>query len=122
MRLHREHGTVAVEVAFASIIVIVIMAVVVAVGVLSATIEQSAQAARGSALILARNGDLASAESTARRLAPDQASVTIDASGGTVRVVVASRPRLPHPVARRVTVPVNVTVELPIAPYRSNRG
>ena len=120
MRIHRDHGTVAVDVAVASIVVI--MAVVVAVGVLSATIEHSAEAARGSALILARNGDLGSAESTARRLAPEQASVTIDSSAGIVRVVIASRPHLPHPVARRVTVPVNVTVELPIAPYRSNRG
>ncbi len=122
MRSHREAGSVlAADLVLASLIVLLITATTAAFGGIAGAVQADREAARNAAVIAARTGDLTRAADVAHRLAPG-ATVVIDASPDAVTVSVRGPVEVAHPVRGRVTVRAFGEFEVPVAPYRSNRG
>jgi hypothetical protein len=118
----REDGSALLaDVILASAIVLVVAAATAAVGVIADATASGLEAARTAAVAVARTGDVEAARSAAIGLAPAGASILVEATGGVARSVVTARIGLPHPVVRRIEVTVLEAVQVPIAPYRSNR-
>ena len=122
MRLRRDDGSVlAADLVLAAAIVIVVAATASAFGTVAAAVQDDREAARTAAVIAARTGDVERAETVARRLSPDT-DVTIEVSPDLIAVRVSGPVEVAHPVLRRITVTAFGEAEVPVAPYRSNRG
>lgn len=118
----REDGSVLVaDLVLAAAIVIVVAATATAFGAVAGAVQDDREAARSAAVIVARTSDVAEAESVARRLSPG-ATVLIDVTSARVAVRVSGPIEVAHPVLRRVSLTAFGVAEVPIAPYRSNRG
>ncbi len=122
MRSHRENGSVlAADLVLAAAIVIVMAATATAFGAVAGAVQDDREAARNAAVIVARTNDVAAAESVARRLSPG-ATVLIQKTSGRVVVRVSGEIVVAHPVLHRVSLTAFGIANVPIAPYRSNRG
>jgi len=122
VRFHRDDGSVlAADLVLAAAIVVVVSAVAAAFGTVAGALQDHREAARVSAVVAARTGDVAAAVAVAERLAPGS-TVTIDDDGDEVTVHVTGPIEVPHPVTRRIQRVVSGEATVPIAPYRSNHG
>lgn len=122
MRLRRDDGSVlAADLVLAAAIVIVVAATASAFGTVAGAVQDDREAARNAAVIAARSGDVVRAETVARSLAPN-ADVIVKASPDRIAVWVGGPVEVAHPVLRRITLTAFGVAEVPIAPYRSNRG
>ena len=98
-----------------------VAATATAFGAVAGAVQDDREAARNAAVIAARTSDVAQAESVARRLSPG-ATVLIDMTSERVAVRVSGPIVVAHPVLRRLSLTAFGVAEVPIAPYRSNRG
>lgn len=122
MRSNRDDGSVLIaDLALASVIVLVVAALAAAFGGVAGAMQDDREAARHAAVIVARTGDLDRATNVARRLAPG-ATVRIEATRDHVAAWVSGPIVVAHPTQRRITVTAQGYAEVPVAPYRSNRG
>lgn len=120
MQPHPDRGSILIaDVVVGALIVVILGAAAAAVGTWAGTDQANREAARSAARVLLREGDFDHARRVAERLAPGSAVAT-ESTGGTVRVTVVRTVELPHPVSSR-SATSSVAVELPVAPYRSNR-
>ena len=123
MRLRRDDGSVlAADLVLAAAIVIVVAATAGAFGTVAAAVQDDREAARNAAVIAARTGDTKRAETVARRLSSPAAEVGIETSPDLIAVWVGGPVEGAHPVLRRITITAFGEAEVPVAPYRSNRG
>jgi len=102
-----------------AVIVFILGAAATAAGMVIDAGQSSREAARSAAVELARGVGPGPALRRAERLAPDGAEIEHEFDEGSVRVTVATAVRLPHPVFLSLRVPMEASVEVPIAPYRS---
>jgi hypothetical protein len=122
VRSNRDDGSVLIaDLVLASAIVLVVAAIASAFGGVAGAMQDDREAARHAAVIAARTGDLDRATSVARRLAPG-ATVRIDATRDHVTAWVGGPIVVAHPIRRSVTITAQGEAQVPIAPYRSNRG
>lgn len=114
-----EGGSALIEaVVIGSFVFIVVMAAVSATIRVSLTGEELASSARIAAVHSARHSDPAVAESMAAWSGHDASA---DRVGDSIRVVVVTRVDLPHPDGRANRLLVG-RGEMPLAPFRSDRG
>jgi hypothetical protein len=121
--LHRDRGSALVaDLALAAAVVLVVASATTAVGTVIAAREATLEAARMGAVTAARLGDPVAARSAAASVAPPGSVITVEADGEVARAVVTVGVELSHPLSRRVALILTEWVDMPIAPYRSNRG
>lgn len=120
---HRDQGSALVaDLALAAAVVLVVASTITAAGAVTGAREGILEAARTGAVTAARLGDPVAARSAAASVSPPGSVITVNADGEVARVVVTVRVELSHPLSRRVPLVLTEWVEIPIAPYRSNRG
>lgn len=105
----------------AAIVVIVAAAALAAASVIEAR-QSAREAARTAAVVAARTGNVPVAVERGSRLAPAGAAITVSIDRGAARARVQAVLSLPHPVTRTVRLRLSEQAEVPVAPYRSNRG
>lgn len=116
-----DRGSVLIaDLVLGAAIVIAIASIASAFGILAGRQQDQREAARHAAVIAARTGDVAAAETAARRIS-SPSTVTIATTTDSVTVRVSASHTVPHPVLRRVAVEISAAAEVPIAPYRSDR-
>ena len=122
MSWSRDRGSVLVaDLVLGSAIVLIVAAAAVTAGLIIDAGQSSRESARTSAVAIARGWDPATALERGRRLALPGSTVSTTQSHGLVTVRVAVQVALPRPFAGRLIRPVAVSVDVPIAPYRSRR-
>lgn len=119
---HDMGSALIVDLVAAALVVIMVAAATTAFGSVAHTAEITREAARTGAVTAARTGQEHLARQAATRIAAPGSSVSVSMTQDTVMATVASRVRLPHPALRWVQMTVRHTVDVPVAPYRSNRG
>lgn len=119
---NRERGSVLVtDVVFGCFIVLIVSSVATAAGRVIDAGQSSREAARTSAVAIARGWDPEGALARARVLALPGSSIALDDVDGAVAVRVSVEIEVPHPLARGVRLPMEAYVSIPVAPYRSRR-
>lgn len=122
MSSNRDRGSVLVaDLVLGCALVLIIAAAASAAGIIVDTTQSSREAARMGAVAIARGWEPEGALIRARALAPPESTITAELGDGSAQVDVSVVAELPHPIARRMSLPVSATVIVPIAPYRSRR-
>jgi hypothetical protein len=118
--LSPDRGSIIVaDLALGAMIVLVLAAGASAAGMVIDAGQASREAARSAAVELARGVKVNPAMRRAESLAPADADVDHDVTNGSVRVVVRTTVRLPHPIFLSKRVSLIAEAVVPIAPYRS---
>ncbi len=121
LSLPREDGSALIEaVVIGSVVFLVVAGALVSSIRVTIAGTEVREAARVGAIHAARHDDAASAEALSRALYPG-ALVQAVQEADTLTVSVVNRVALPHP-AGSVTVRVAGRAEVPLAPFRSDRG
>lgn len=122
MSWHPERGSVlAADLLLGCVIVLILSMAAGAAGMIIDAGQSTREAARTGAVAIARGWDTDGAASRVRALALPGASTSVGYAGGHALVSVSVTMALPHPVARRLVMSIDVTESIPIAPYRSRR-
>ena len=122
MSSSRDRGSVlAADLVLGCAIVVVLAAAAGAAGRIIDAGQSSREAARTGAVAIARGWETDDALARARVLALTGSEISAETTAGSAVVAVSVDVALPHPVARRVTMSVNVTESVPVSPYRSRR-
>ena len=117
-----ERGNAIIEVlGVGFLVVLLLVPLLIGVGRLQAADEAVRDAAHTAALIIARNGDVASGTSAAVALAPIGASVEVAATLDRVTVTVDYELTLVGPDGL-LTRTVQTVATARVSPYRSSRG